>query len=384
MAGRDPTLQEQIDLLMRRFEEINDYFIQKVAEQVLTIGELNPTSMHRIAIMAEMNQNIMDINRRIAQTAQMAVPDLYRIYQRALDDLYYDPRFERALLNTPLSENAKRRLEHFVQSVSRQTAGTMQNLSGTTIVTERYRRVIDSKVLSVSSGLDDYGSATREAIKDLGYNGLQIQYPSGYHRRLDSAVRQNILDGAKQIAMQGSAIMGEDLGYDAVEISAHLRSAPDHEPIQGHIFLLSEFEKMQSGQPFVDINGRQYAPIRRQIGQWNCMHYAMSFSTKFSKPRYTTEQLDAMAEANEAGCEIDGRHYSMYKAGQIMRDLETRIRREMEAANAGKAVGDMELRKQCQRRINAMYKRYQEIARASGIKPRGDRMRVPGFRMVKT
>ena len=368
---------------MERFEEINDYFIEKVAEQALTIGELNATSMHRISIMAEMNQNIMEINRKIAQTVQMSIPDLYKIYQKALDDLYFDPRFERALLNTPLSENAKRRLEHYVQSVSRQTAGTMQNISNTTIVTEKYRNVIDSQVLSVSSGLDDYGSATRRAIRDLGYNGLQIQYPSGHHRRLDTAVRQNIVDGAKQIAIRGSEIMGEDLGYDAVEISAHLRSAPDHEPIQGHIFLKAEYDKMQSGLPFVDINGRQYAAIRRQIGQWNCMHVPMSFSTKYSRPKYTEEQLAAMAEANAAGCEVNGRHYSMYEAGQKMRALETQIRSEMEAANAGRAMGDMELRKLCQRRINALYRQYKNIAAASGIKPRGDRLRVPGFRMVK-
>ena len=251
MADRKkPTLQEQVDQLMERFEEVNEFYIQKVAEQIRTIGELNASSMNRIAIMAQMNRDIAEINRRIAQAVQMAVPDVYGIYQRALDDLYYDPRFERALKETPLSDASKRRLEQFVQSVSRQTAGTMQNLSNTTVASQRYRHTVDNAVLAVSTGLSDYRAATRESVKRLGHEGLQLSYPSGYHRRLDTAIRQNVLDGVKQIAQQGSDIMGEELGYDAVEISVHAMSAPDHEPIQGHVFLKEEFEKMQSGQPF--------------------------------------------------------------------------------------------------------------------------------------
>ena len=258
---KKPTLQEQVDQLMERFEEVNDFYIQKVAEQIQAIGELTPSSMSRIAIMAQMNRDIAEINRKIAQAVQMAVPDVYKIYQRALDDLYYDPRFERALKETPLSDASKRRLEQFVKSVSRQTAGTMQNLSNTTIVSQTYRRTVDNAVLAVSTGLTDYRSATRESVRSLGYEGLQLTYPSGYHRRLDTAIRQNVLDGAKQIAQHGSDIMGEELGYDAVEISVHAMSAPDHEPIQGRVFLKEEFEKMQSGQSFVDVDGRHYDAI---------------------------------------------------------------------------------------------------------------------------
>lgn len=380
---KKPTLQEQVDQLMERFEEVNDFYIQKVAEQIRAIGELTPSSMSRIAIMAQMNRDIAEINRKIAQAVQMAVPDVYKIYQRALDDLYYDPRFERALKETPLSDASKCRLEQFVRSVSRQTAGTMQNLSNTTIVSQTYRRTVDNAVLAVSTGLTDYRTATRESVRSLGYEGLQLMYPSGYHRRIDTAIRQNVLDGAKQIAQHGSDIMGEELGYDAVEISVHAMSAPDHEPIQGRVFLKEEFEKMQSGQSFVDVDGRRYDAIRRPIGQWNCMHFAMSFSTLYSERKYTDAQLEAMAAANASGCEINGRHLSLYRCSQTMRELETQVRREMEAANAAKAAGDTELRKDCQRRINALNRRYLDLCKASGLKPRRERMYVRGFKMVK-
>ena len=210
-----------------------------------------------------------------------------------------------------------------------------------------------------------------------------MQYPSGYHRRLDTAIRQNIIDGANQIAQQGSIMMGEELGYDAYELSAHARSAPDHEPIQGRVFLKEEFEKLQSEQPFQDVDGHHFEAIRRPIGEWNCMHIAMAFSTKYSKRQYSDEQLNRWKEDNEAGCMIGGKHYTIYQASQLMRKIETQVRREKDTANAARIAGDDVLRKECQIRINSLARKYQEVVSASGLRARKDRMSVEGFKMVK-
>ena len=330
-----------------------------------------------------MNEDIADINQQLAQAARLSIPQLYAVYNEVLNSTYADPRFARVLTQRPLSDTAKSRLEVYVRAVSAQTAGTMVNLSNTTAASDVYRRTIDKAVLAVSSGLDDYKSATRQAIRELGYGGLQVKYPSGYHRRLDSAVRQNIIDGANQIAQNASITMGDDLGFDAYELSAHARSAPDHEPIQGRVFLRAEFEKLQNGEPFQDVDGNQYDAIRRAIGEWNCMHIAMSFDTKTSIRRYSDEQLSQWASDNAKGCEIDGKHYSTYEAVQLMRRLETAVRREKDVANAARLAGDDQLRKECQLKINALAKRYSDVARSAGITPRKDRMTVEGFQMVK-
>lgn len=376
-------INKRVDLLVKRFEDINSFFIEKVAQQVLMIGELIPSTMHYIEIMAEMNENISAINQRLADALKFTLPDLYDLYDNAMQNHYTDPRFTRALQETPLTDNARARLQHFAEAVSRQSAETMINLSNTTLASQTYRRTVDNAILAVSSGMTDYRSATRQSIRDLGHNGLQMQYPSGYHRRLDTAVRQNIVDGVNQIAQQGSIMMGEELGYDAYELSAHARSAPDHEPIQGRVFLKEEFEKLQSEQDFEDVDGNHYEAIRRPIGEWNCIHIAMSFSTKYSVRKYTDAQLQKWAADNEKGCEIDGKHYTTYEAAQLMRKIETQVRREKDTANAARIAGDDTLRKECQVRINALARKYQDVVSASGLKSRKDRMTVEGFRMVK-
>lgn len=377
------TEEEQLARLMERYEEVNDYFIEKVAAQVAKIGTLIPSTIHIIEVMASVNEDIAEINRRLAVATNMAVSDLYGLYNTALNEEYESPRFRRALEETPLPEEDRARVENYSRYVARQTAGTMQNLSNTTITSEQYRQAVDKAILAVNSGVGDYKSATRQIIRDIGYAGMQVQYPSGYHRRLDTAVRQNVVDGAKQITQHASRMIGETLGYDAIELSAHLASAPDHEPVQGRVFMLAEFQKMQTGEDFQDIDGNFYLGFRRPIGEWNCMHIIRSFSTEFSSRMYTNEQLRKWADDNAQGCKINGKQYTLYEARQKLRQIETAIRHEKDAAIAAEAAGDQALREACQRRINDLTDQYNAAAKASGFKPRYDRMHVDGFQGIK-
>ena len=376
-------IDKRVKKLLAKFDDVNTFYIEKVAEQIATIGELSASSMQIISVWASMYEDINEINKRIAKVTNLTMPELKKLYADALNDVYHDDRFERALKETPLTDGQKETLERYAESVYRQTQETLTNLSNTTAVSETYREAVDKAILVVSSGLGDYNSQIRSTIREFGGNGLQVEYESGFKRRLDSALTQNIVDGVKQIQQHASDLIGEDLGYDAKEISVHANSAPDHEPVQGHIFLNDEFEKLQTEQDCVDIEGRRFYAMRRPIAEWNCMHFAFSYSTKYSKPKYTTEQLDEYAEKNAEGCDIDGKHYSLYEARQLMRQIETDIRRQKDIAVAAKAAGDMELRRECQGKINRLTSKYDRVVEASGLDAHRDRMVVQGFRSVK-
>lgn len=376
-------LNRRINVVLAKFDDVNTFYIEKGAKQIALIGELTASSINIIAVLAAMNKNIAEINAKLARAAQLTRPALNRLYNDALNDVYHDQRFERAMQETPLPDSSKRALERYAQSISRQTSDTMENLSQTTAVSHTYRQTVDRAILSVSSGLGDYHSMIRSGIRELGYNGLQVEYESGYRRRLDTALRQNIVDGTKQIQQRASDMIGEELGFDAKEISVHANSAPDHEPVQGHVFLNDQFKLLQTNQSARDVDGRFFPAMERPIGQWNCMHFAFSFSTKHSKRKYTNEQLLKFSEDNAKGCKIDGKHYSLYEARQYMRRIETEIRRQKDVGVAAQAAGDDELRQEAQRKINGMSKKYSEIAKLSGLSERRDRMTVEGFRAVK-
>ena len=377
-------LEAAIKQITDRLDDVNRLYIKKIAEQLLRIGELNASSINRLILMTEMGANIQEITRELAHATALNLRDVYQIYQAALNDSYTDPRFREALESQPLTPAQSERLTWLAQNVATQTAQAMVNLSNTTAIRQTYKDALDKAIAATAVGLTSYTEAARSIIRELGYNGLQVRYESGYHRRLDSAVRQNIVDGVNQINQNASLAMGEMLGYDAVEISAHANSAPDHEPVQGRVFLLKEFEKMQNGEDFRDVDGHFYPGFPRPIGEWNCMHIAMSFSTQHSIRRYSDEQLKQWKQDNAKGCEIGGKHYTLYQARQLMRQLETKVRREKDAANAARLNGnDMEARREHQKTINALTKKYYAAAKAAGLTPRSARLSVEGFKMVK-
>lgn len=376
-------LEKALSVVMAQFDEVNAFFIAKIAAQIQKIGQMSQSSINQLTIMMEMSQDVTAIKKKLQTATGLASAQMAKIYQAAMDDVYTDPRFATALKSQPLSDAAQNQLLHYVRAVSMQTAGDLQNYSNTTAVSDAYKKAVDKAVLAASSGLTDYNSAMRRTVQELGYNGLQVQYASGYHRRLDTAVRQNIIDATNQIAKNGAQIIGDDLGFNAREISAHAHSAPDHEPVQGRVFLIAEFEKMQSGQPFVDVEGHVYTTFRRPIGEWNCMHFPMPFDTRYSVRRYTDEQLAAWKAANDAGVEIGGRHYTIYQATQLMRRIETESRRWKDAANVCRLTGDMAGRQECQKHINALGQTYSEIVQKSGLPSQRQRMAVEGFKAVK-
>lgn len=376
-------LETAIKRMTNRIDELNRVFVKKIAAQILKIGELNQSSINRLIVMSDMGADVADINRQLKEATALNIRDLFKIYQAALTETYTDQRFKTFLQQTTLSTEQRDRIIQFAQNVSVQTANTLVNISNTTAVQYQYKEAVDKAITAVSTGLTDYQSATREVIRDIGYNGLQVYYESGYHRRLDTAVRQNIIDGVNQINQNASIAMGEALGFDAIELSAHAHSAPDHEPVQGRVFFKAEFEKMQNGEGFTDIDGHRYEGFPRPIGEWNCQHIAMGFSTAHSVRRYTEEQLSQWAEDNAKGCTFNGKHYTTYQAQQLMRKIETRVRREKDSANAARAVNDDTLRRTCQKRINALSKQYYDLAKTAGLKPHGNRLSVEGFKAVK-
>ena len=380
-----PELERAIAAIMKRLQGVNALYIRKIAAQIKRIGELTPSSVNRLVAMADMGADINEIREQLRLAVGASAKELRDIFQKALTETYNDPRFAAYLEDHPdaIQPEAEERITRYASAVYQQTAASMYNLSNTTAITLGYRNAIDRAVLAASTGVGSYTEAMRDTIRELGRAGMQVTYASGYKRRLDTAVRQNIVDGVRQINKQASMMIGEELGYDAVEISAHARSAPDHEPVQGRVFLKADFDNMQAGLPFRDVNGHLYQGFKRPISEWNCRHIPLSFSTKYSKPVYTDQQLRRMADENQKGCIINGKHRTLYEASQMMRNIETEVRRQKDTAVAAQAAGDTALRKECQQKINALVRQYAAVAKASGNDEKRQRMTVEGFRMVK-
>ena len=382
----DKQIADALDLIDSRYQSVVTKYLQKVGKTINEIGHLNQSSINLLIQLRRMGVDTQTIERELQRVTKLTKQDIRTLYRKAAQEANTDARFSYVSKGV---EPDNIRWEALVEDIWRQTVGAMDNLSNSTVITGGYREAIDEAVQAVTMGASDYNSTIRETVRRIGREGLQVEYESTYiaadgqlkhrHRRLDSAVRQNILDGIRQVQQKAQELIGEEIGADGVDITAHPNSAPDHEPVQGRRFDLENFQRMQSGLDFEDVDGNSYKGFERPITQWRCRHLIFYILLGVTRRMYTDDQLGSWQQENQKGCTIDGKHYTNYEATQLLRNLETEIRRQKDTATLARASGDDVLRRECQSNINKLSKKYNAVAEAAGLRKQMQKTRVEGY-----
>lgn len=379
----DKQIEDLYNQIRSRIDAVNQEYLEAVAAQIKKIGTLNPSSINRLAQMRLYGANVQKIKQSLAKALNLTSQDVQTILEEAAKQEYASKDYlavVRGRQTFGLQYNVS--LQNYIQAVAAQTQNTFINFSQTTNIDTAYQEIVSNAIDAVARGVTDYNGAIRSSMRKLGGDGLRVTYASGVTRRLDTAIRQNIVDSVRQVAYEAQKNIGREIGADGVELSAHPNSAPDHEPAQGRQYTIAEFEKMQSAQPFEDVDGNKYAAFLRPITQWNCRHFPSYIIIGVSKRRYTDKQLAEWKKENHKGCEIDGKQYTTYEASQIMRKLETEVRKQKDIANLAKNSGDDVLRREAQAKIRDIKAKYAEVADKSGLKQRTDKMIVESFAEV--
>lgn len=246
-------------------------------------------------------------------------------------------------------------------------------------IAEAYNEIVDKAVDEITMGMETFEGATAKQLKVLAKNGLQtIEYESGRHRRLDTALRMNLNDYVNQIANEQQEIMGEQYHADGYEISVHIHPAIDHEELQGRQFKKNEYIKLNNGERAKAEDGTiiEENINRRQIGMFNCRHKAYAIVLGVDNPRYTKEELQKIIDQNEKGFEYNGEHFTLYEGTQMQRRMETQIRKIGDEITINESYGDKErvqflkqVRQEC---INE----YNKFNKVSGLKPYYERLRT--------
>ena len=385
----DAQLADALDLIDARYQKVIKLYLEKVGKTINKIGHLNQSSVNLLVQLREMGVSSTQISRELQRVTKLTQADIKSLYEKAAEEAYTDARIE--YISKGVEPNTIQ-WNSLVENLWMQTAGAMDNLANSSVITAGYREAIDDAVQAVAMGATDYNSAIRDTIRRLGRAGIPVEYESTYlaadgqlkhhRRRLDAAVRQNILDGVRQVQQKAQELIGDEIGADGVDITAHPNSAPDHEPVQGRRFDLVNFQRMQSGLDFEDVDGNHYDGFARPITQWRCRHLIYYILLDVSKRMYTDEQLQQWSDKNHKGCIIDGKEYTNYEATQLMRNLETEIRKQKDVAILAKAAGDDQLRRDCQSKINQLTQKYKTVAEAAGLRTQFSKTAVYGFKPV--
>ena len=351
----DSQIDALIEIFQTRMQKVVDEYLTRMGQQVREIGEIIPSDQTRLVQLKKLGSNIAYIQREIAYAAEASIKDVARIFEAIAAE---NARFAEAYFGEGMST------ETLMQSVRAQlevTAGEMANLSRTTVESRVYRDVIDRGIQAAQAGVEDYRSAMRRALREASADGLRVKYASGLTRRLDSAVRMNVLDGIHALNQANMDAIGSAFGADGVEISAHPMCAEDHLPYQGKQYSNAAFAELQDS-------------LLRPIGMWNCRHIAYPILLGISPPAHSAQELEEYRRGSTEQIEIDGVTHSRYDWTQVQRAIETAVRYKQDEITLAKAAGDDVLVRDARRKIRELDSYYSKISEAAGTPKRRERM----------
>lgn len=363
-------------IVSARFDAINTHYIKLMAKQIKEIGKLSPSNLFRLQQMSKMQQNIDSIEYLLAQETGKTLDELDKVLELSGLSVYkdvYDLYVAHNRIQVPFKQNQN--MMNYIRSVQSLTHNTFMNMSNTTVIFEPYRNLVDVAIDAVTNGIDSYNNIIHKQLTDstLQSNlrhadeGLKVTYASGLTRRLDSAVRMNVLEGVRQVNNGIREKAGKEFGADGVEVSAHALCARDHIDIQGKQFTKKEFELRNE-------------ELRRHISTCNCKHYTFPIILGVSKPTYTDKELKQYKENSEKPVNINGREMTKYQATQAQRNMETAIRKQKDKYIFADTMGDTEMAEKIKNNINQLQSQYNSISQQAGLSPKMDRTYVPGYK----
>ena len=388
-------LEQQADLLFNNVAGWENSTLQRIGKRIGKYGKMSLADVKAINNIAAVKQDMDAITKELAKVTG------YNISQ--IEQMYADLLTEQHLANEPLYDyrgkkfipfEKNKELQAIAKAYARTTGGTMLNLSqigGSQLgfldengkfvpMRKMYTDALDNAVMQVATGATDFHTAMRETIIAMGGSGVRISYPdSGITRRLDTAVRQALLWGAKQASIEYNNMIGEELGCDGIEIDYHSNPRPTHADMQGQQYSTTG-KKTINGVTYEDAYERGIDSKDGKSGLLNdygCLHYKTPIILGISEPRYSKEELARLKAQDEKTYVVDGKKVTGYEASQQMRRLETAIREQKRIKAAAASEGDKKLVKECNERIKAYREKYGEISEITGIAEDPKRMSVP-------
>lgn len=387
----DKKLELLLERFYNRFNQYNTKVLEKLGEAIKKFDGISPTNAHKIAQQLKYGTDIDDLIEELSKLSGKSIKDIEETFDLvAKENVEFAEVYAKAKNMEFVDYKDNEQLQRLVKGIAGETNATFKNISRAKVVgfvlkdadgnkifkdlKKTYNDLIDEAVFNVTTGTTDYQSAMRGVMKQLADSGVKIHeekvgYKNGYNVRIDSAVRQNVLTGIRQVNLEVQKQVGREYGANGIEISAHSPCAEDHLPIQGKQYSNAEFKKLN-------------ASLERPIGEYNCRHFVFSIVLGVNQPSYSNKMLNQMNKESQSIIEYEGNKYTAYEATQVQRKLETAIRKEKDRQIIARASGDKDGVSIAQSNITTLTHKYNDFSKNAGLDTYKNRLAVSGYRKV--
>ena len=324
--------------LAKHYRTLEQEIMSDIVRRIKKAGKITSTADWQLNRLIFLGKSSEDLKKLVASAVQFDDAEVEKLYQAVIEEEYtvYRKQYEEITKEfIPYSENLW--LQQITEAMIRQTKGDLINITRSmgfmlkqgvyTPLSAIYDDYLDQAIVDITSGAFDYNTVIRRVVGEMTRSGLRtdhafstnptdytgIDYPSGWHNRIDVAARRAILTGVSQLTDQITRKNAEILGVDRFEVSWHVGARPEHAEWQGKVYTMDQLEDICGLGTGAGLLG------------WNCRHsYYLFFPG--SERQYTDEWLEEQREAEAVKQSFRGREYNTYEATQKQRRMETNMR----------------------------------------------------------
>lgn len=317
--------------VVKIYDDLNIEICKDIIDRIERMGDISQTSKDQIKILAELNgKEIFDeVLMKTSMLDNDVKDSLQKIYMDAVRENMYDykPLYEYRNKEFKLTPKQIRILNRGI----RENNKIIRNFTNSMAFNSKSLFIdsVDKAYLKVSSGAMDYNKAIYQSYKEIAEKGVTLSYTYNkkdkktgkikkitVNQNLDVAVRRSVLTGIQQTANDINNEVGEILGCDGYEVTAHIGARPSHAEAQGKQYALTreDAKKYRVGY-WGDVSYLWEEP--------NCRHTVFPIILGISEPVYSKNEINKF---NQTHTTLYGKRVPIYEATQQMRYIERNIR----------------------------------------------------------
>lgn len=383
----DPsTLDALPEELAELYRALEDTLLDEICSRLKLADQLNEVTVQDIRALRSHGIDLKDIKKAVRKTTGISETKLNKL----LDDVvernqkYYTELIDLAHITQPetlvsvedtwaIYEQTKQTLRNITRSM-----GFLVDAGRTMLPPAKaYQWALDNATMRIQSGAISYNQAIKSAVQQLAQSGLKVvDYESGVHRQIDSAVRTAVMTGVNQICAKYTEQSAEWLETPYFEVSAHAgaRDKPGPSPWSSHKDWQGKVYSIRAGDIYPNIYEVCGLGAVDGLEGANCRHRRFPWVEGVSERTYTDEQLEHIDDG--LGCTFDGKSYTAYEATQMQRRVEREVRRLKREKSAYKAAELHEDETAANIRLRRLNAKYKAFSAAAGLPKQRERMKV--------
>ena len=376
-------------LMAAPWEELNDRILRDMVRRIIKAGKITSTAEWQMFRAQALGASRDYLLRQMAAIAQEIGPQEAAIFARAMQQAYTKDVLDAAAAGrtlTPLGDSEE--AQQLLESGYRRTMNTLYNLTQTRAVMgnqnmletqqRQLAQYLDMAHMDATSGAFSSDDAARRALNELSAKGLgAITNPSGHTDTLDVVVLRATRTGVNQTAGEITRHNADELGCDLMELDAHVgaRTGDGGQDLTNHSWWQGQIVSRSGRHGYLSLSDIGYGDVRGFMGA-NCAHNWSMFWEGASVRSYTPERLAAI---NAATVSYNGEEILRYKATQMQRAQERKIRAEKRAFLVAKESGQKDAEKAAAAKLAASRTKMKDFLSQTGLQQYQLRESVPGF-----